>query len=205
MNKEFQQFKLAYRTTIKKSLVISLAFLLILLHILPKNVEHKKKALPVVPFTFEIEEVPITRQQVRRGVRPQKPLVPVPSEEPDIPVDETIDETIIDWNVGDSPFGVGGLTMGRADTIPPRPIVQVLPEYPRELLKQNVRGIVKLMLWVNEKGRVEEAVVVENGTGNEECAKAALEAAKKNSYLPATIGKKKVASWVACTYSFKPE
>ncbi len=205
MNKEFQQFKLAYRKTIKISLVISLAFLLILLHIVPKNVEHKKKALPVVPFSFEIEEVPATTQQVRRGVRPQKPAIPVPSEDPDIPQDATIEETIIDWDIGDSPFGVSGLTTGRPDTIPPRPIVQVLPEYPRELVKQNVRGIVKLMLWVNEKGRVEEAVVVENSTNNEKCAQAALEAAKKNSYLPATIDKKKVASWVACTYSFKPE
>ena len=147
----------------------------------------------------------MTTQQIRRGMRPQKPVVPVPSEDPDVPMDATIEETTIDWNFGDSPYGAAGLTIGRQDTIPPRPIMQVLPEYPKELQKQNVRGTVKLMLWINANGQVEEAVVTENKTDSEECAQAALKAAKKNTYAPAAIGKNKVAAWVACIYSFRPE
>ena len=205
MKKEFQQLKLAYLKTIEKSLVISLSFLLFLFHLFPKSVELSPKPQASVPFTFNVEQVPVTNQRVRRGVRPQKPVVPVPSEDPDVPIDVTIEETIIDWNIGDSPFGNSGLTAGTQDTIPARPIIQVLPEYPKELQKKNVRGTVKLMLWVDEKGNVEHAVVIQNKTGNEQCAAAALKAAKTNAYQPATIGKKKIASWVACTYSFKPE
>ena len=89
--------------------------------------------------------------------------------------------------------------------IPPRPIVQVLPEYPKELQKQHVRGIVKVMLYVNEKGEIEEAVVSENTTNNEACAQAALSAARKSTYLPASAGGQKVATWVSCTYSFEPD
>lgn len=205
MEKEFQQFKLTYRKTIEKSLVISLAFLLLLLHILPKTVELRKREPAAVPFQFKLEKVPLTQQQVRRGVRPQKPVIPVPSEDPDVPLDATIDETNFDWDFGDSPLGNAGLTAGAQDTIPPRPIVQVLPEYPRALQKQNIRGTVKLMLWINVHGRVEETVVVENNTGSEPCAQAALKAARNNTYLPAKIDNKAVATWVACTYTFKPQ
>ena len=149
--------------------------------------------------------MPLTQQYVRRGVRPQKPVIPVPSEDPDVPLDATIDETNFDWDFGDSQFGNAGLTAGAQDTIPPRPIVQVLPDYPRALQKQNVRGMVKLMLWINVHGRVEEAVVVENKTGSEPCAQAALKAARDNTYLPAKIDNKAIATWVVCTYTFKPE
>ncbi|MBN1560581.1 TonB family protein [candidate division KSB1 bacterium] len=206
MHKQFEKSKLAYQKTIEKSLVISLAFLVILLHIFPKSFERKAALLPPVSFTFEIEEIPVTKQSVRRGYRPpQKPVIPVASEDPDIPKDATIDETILDWNAGDARAGMSGLTVGRTDTIPPRPLVQVLPEYPKLLQKQNVRGSVKVMLYVDEEGRVQEAVVTENSTGSSACSDAALVAAKKSIYLPATIGRKKVAAWVSCTYTFSPE
>ena len=205
MTKEFEKSKLAYKKTIEKSLVISLAFLLVLLHIFPKIYEPKPVELVPIPFKFEIEDIPITKQTVRRGQRPQKPVIPIASEDPDIPQDFTIDETIIDWNAGDALTGNSGLTTGRTDTIPPRPIVQVLPEYPKELQKQNVKGTVKVLIYVDENGRVQEAVVTENSTGSDACSEAALVAAKQSSYIPATIGKKKVAAWVACFYSFKPD
>ncbi len=205
MEKEFQKFKLAYQRTIEKSLVIVLAFLITILHIFPKSIQFSPKPPQAVNFTFTVEMMPITVQRIRRGLPPEKPVVPVPSEDPDVPLDATIDETIIDWNLGDSPFGNAAFTSGGQDTIPARPLVQILPEYPQELQKLNIRGTVKLMLWVNEAGRVVEAVIVENKTGSKKCADAALEAAKKNTYVPATIGARKVASWVVCIYSYKPE
>jgi TonB family protein len=206
MTKEFEKQKLSYRKRIEKSLIISLAFLIVLLHVFPKVFEHEPREREPLPFTFEIEEIPVTKQTIRRGQQPpKKPVIPVASEDPCIPEDLTIDETVIDWNAGDALFGNSGLTVGRLDAIPPRPIVQVLPEYPKELQKQNVRGIVKVMIYVSERGQVREAVVTENSTGHDACSRAALNAAKKSSYLPALIGKKKVATWVSCTYSFNPD
>jgi TonB family protein len=169
-------------------------------------VEQKATELPPLDFKFEIEEIPVTEQRVRRGRRPpQKPVIPVASEDPDIPPDATIDETLLDWEAGDDIAGQSGITSGSNDMIPPRPIVQVLPEYPKELQKQNVRGIVKVRLYVNEKGEIEEAVISENTTNSEACAEAALAAAKKSTYLPASAGGEKIATWVTCTYSFEPD
>jgi TonB family protein len=206
MSKEFQKDKLLYQKTIEKSLVFSLAFLIALVHIFPKTVELKKKELPPLDIVITVEDVPVTRQMVRRGVRPPKrPVIPVASEDPDVPMDATIDETLLDWNAGDHMFGNAGLTAGKLDTIPPRPLVQVLPEYPKELQKKNVRGTVKVMLYIDEKGRVQEAVVADNTTNSRMCADAALEAAKKSTYRPASIGNEKVATWVACIYTFKPD
>ena len=206
MSNQFEKSKLAYKKTIEKSLVISLAFFIILVQIFPKAFKRDAEELPPVSFAFEIEEIPLTKQSVRRGYQPpQKPVIPIASEDPDIPMDATIDETILDWNAGDARAGRSGLTVGQADTIPPRPIVQVLPEYPKALQKQNVKGTVKIMLYVNEDGRVQEAVVTENSTGSSACSEAALIAAKKCQYLPATIGKVKVAAWVSCYYTFAPD
>ncbi|MBN1479750.1 TonB family protein [candidate division KSB1 bacterium] len=206
MQKEFEKQKRVYKRNIEKSLLISLVFFLALVHIFPKTFERKPKELPPLPFVFEIEDIPVTTQTIRKGrPQPQKPVIPIASEDPDIPPDATIDETLIDWDAGDAIFGTSGLSVGSADTIQPRPIVQVLPEYPKELQKQNIRGFVKVMLYINEKGRVEEAVVVENTTASEVCEQAALEAAKRSFYKPASIGKKNVATWVSCTYSFQPD
>lgn len=206
MCKQFEKQKLAYKKTIEKALIFSLFFLLLLLHIFPKRVEQKATELPPLDFKFEIEEIPVTEQRVRRGRRPpQKPVIPVASEDPDIPPDATIDETLLDWEAGDDIAGQSGITSCSNDMIPPRPIVQVLPEYPKELQKQNVRGIVKVRLYVNEKGEIEEAVISENTTNSEACAEAALAAAKKSTYLPASAGGEKIATWVTCTYSFEPD
>ena len=206
MCKQFEKQKLAYKKTIEKALIFSLFFFLLLLHIFPKRVEQKATELPPLDFKFEIEEIPVTEQRVRRGRRPpQKPVIPVASEDPDIPPDATIDETLLDWEAGDDIAGQSGITSCSNDMIPPRPIVQVLPEYPKELQKQNVRGIVKVRLYVNEKGEIEEAVISENTTNSEACAEAALAAAKKSTYLPASAGGEKIATWVTCTYSFEPD
>lgn len=195
-----------YQRTIRWALVSALAFLLVVLHLFPKNVQSPPRELQRVDFHFTIEEIPATRQTVRKGrTPPPRPVIPVPSEDPEVPQDVTIDESLFSYHFGDSPLGQSGLTAGKADTIPPRPIVQVLPEYPKELQKQNVRGIVRLMLWVDEQGNVTEAVVVENTTSNAVCEEEALDAARRSSYIPAKINGESVGSWVACTYSFRPD
>jgi len=204
MPEKVEHLKHFYRKRIEASLVVTLAIIIIFFQVTPKIIKREPYELPPVNFTFQIEDIPATRQRYGRRP-PPRPVVPVPSEDPDLPDDYTIDETIFDWKAGDSPEGIMGVTSGRQDTIPARPVVQVLPEYPKTLQKQGIKGIVKALLWVNEEGTVEEVVISENTTGSEDCADLAEQAAKKNSYLPARIGNKKVASWVSCIYTFKPE
>lgn len=199
-------FRLSYRINIQRAAVLSLLFVILLFQLLPKRIETKKVELEPVFLSFTIEEIPVTRQTVRRGrPAPKKPVVPLPSEDPSIPEDLTIDETLIQWDAGDSPFGRSGLTTGRADTIPPRPLVQVMPEYPESLRKQKIEGSVRLLLKVDGNGSVINVVIAENSTGSDLCAEAALEAAKRSSYLPARAGERMLEMWTSCVFTFKPE
>ena len=162
---------------------------------------------PRAPFlSFKIEEIPITRQTLRRGrPAPQRPVIPLPVEEPSVPEDATIDETEIQWERGDSPFGMSGLTTGRADTIPPRPLVQVMPEYPEMLRRQNVSGSVRLLIKISTTGSVLNVVVSKNTTGSQLCANAAVDAAERSRYLPAQYADERIAMWTSCVFSFKPD
>ncbi len=196
-----------YRSRLIKSLNGVLILFLLLVHLIPKRIEFNRELnVPLIPNAAQFQVVPATRQAVRHGMKPPKrPVIPIASEDPDVPMDLTIEETEFDWNAGDSRLGTSSLTTSRADTVPPRPMLQVLPEYPKELRKQNVRGDVKLYLWVSKQGVVQDAVVASNTTGNRQVEKAAIEAAMKSKYLPAHAADEKIATWVACVYSFTPD
>ena len=199
-------FRLSYRINIQRAAVISLSMLILLFQLLPKKMERKIVEPRPVMLSFIIEDIPATRQSVRRGrPAPKKPVVPLPSEDPAFPEDATIDETSIDWEAGDSPFGFSGLTAGRADTIPPRPLIQVMPEYPETLRKKNVAGSVRLLIKVGDAGSVLDVVVSYNSTGNDLCAQASVDAAKRSTYMPARMDDRFIEMWTTCVFTFRPE
>ncbi|RMF58816.1 MAG: TonB family protein, partial [Calditrichaeota bacterium] len=68
--------------------------------------------------------------------------------------------------------------------------------------KKGVHGVVKLSIHVDEKGRVTEVVVVENTTGSEKCAQAAVDAAYGSRFYPAKEGNKAVSFWISQPYRF---
>ncbi len=185
------------------SLVTALALLILFFHALPKRFSSTPPPIPPVVFRFTLEEIPMTRWEPRGARRPQRPAVPIASEEPDLPQDAVLEASETTSAGG----GLGPLTAPAPtaqDTIPPRPLVQVLPEYPKELQRLNVRGVVRLMLWVNDRGIVEQAVVKENTTGSDACEAAALSAAQKSVFQPGMIDRRPTAMWFTCSYSFKP-
>ncbi|MBN2000812.1 TonB family protein [candidate division KSB1 bacterium] len=199
-------FNLKYTCHIELCVVIVLSLLLLIIHITPKKFKKNILELEPVFLSFKVEEIPQTTQTVRRGKpAPEKPVIPLPVEELSLPEDATIDFTDIRWDFGDSPLGYSGLTTGRADTIPPRPLVQVMPEYPEELRKQKIAGSVRLLVKVNTSGLVEDVVVSTNSTGHNLCEAAAKEAALKSQYVPGVSGEEKIPMWIVCVYSFSPE
>ena len=115
--------------------------------------------------------------------------------------DETIEETELNFDVQPLTSADGYPGVG-APFIPPRPITEVIPEYPREDFKNGITGVVKLHVKVNERGKVIDVVVLENTTGSERCAAAARKAAFRGSYLPARQGSKPITTWTVRIITF---
>ena len=206
MTKRNKLYYAFHNLRLEKSLVIILSALLLLFQFVPKRIDFKPPEPKPVFIRFKLEAIPATKQMVRRGMpRPKKPVVPIPSEDVDLPEDATIEETIINWNIGDSPLGDAGLTTGRADTIPPRPLLQVMPEYPESLRKKKVQGSIRLLVRISRAGHVKDVVVADNSTGSKIFEKIAIEAAYKSRYIPANTGSRTIEMWTTCIYSFSPK
>jgi TonB family protein len=106
--------------------------------------------------------------------------------------------------------GIGdGMGSGRGkaapDTLPPRPLVQVMPEQPRSGPDKNAVGIVRLRIQVNERGEVEQVELVFNSTNSQVCEQKAMAAARQSRYQPARLQHVPVSAWTVCEYGFNQD
>ncbi|MBN2411975.1 TonB family protein [candidate division KSB1 bacterium] len=204
MNRINKLYQFSHCIHIEKAIIVSLLLIIVLFQTFPKKIDIEYKEPKRVVLSLTIEDIPATEQKIRRGQpAPTRPVLPVPSEDSLFPEDDTIDETNINWKLGDSPYGTSGITIGKIDTIPPRPLVQVVPEYSKELQKKKIEGNVKLLVKIDESGNVIDVVVSANTTQSEICKNAAVDAAYKSRYTPAIADNKKISMWTTCIYSFK--
>ena len=191
----------SYRLRFEKSLIGSLSLLIVLFLLFPRfNI--KLRSFEKVYFLPEVISVPITHQGGSR-IPPRHPAVPVPVDDPKIPLDETIDTTELNYNIYQfNPDGLGGPAGGQPRIVPPRPVAEVFPEYPESAKKKGLKGTVKLNIYIDLHGRVTEVVVVNNSTGSNECAEEAIKAARASRFLPAQQGGEPVGTWTAREYGF---
>lgn len=189
-------FKFQYSLNIKKSLTLSLLFFLIVIHLSPDvELAPQEKGSPTV--LIHVEDIPMTRQAYRPPP-PPKPAIPIPSDDESIPEEETIEETTLKYTIFEAEATpIPGITL-----TPPKPIAWVFPEFPEEEKKKGVSGVVKLSLHINEKGKVINVIVMDNTTGSEKCAQAAIEAAYGSRFFPAEEGNKPVDYWISQPYRF---
>lgn len=191
---EYIRLKQASRLKIEKSLVIVLSFFILFFQFFKRlNVHPSPPKLPEVVIFMEFEEVPITRQGVKKP-KPPRPAVPIPVEEPSIPEDLTIEPTELDFTeaLPDLPEGEGFFAL-----TPPEPIYDVFPEYPK-----GVEGEIELSLLVDEQGKVKNVQVIRNTTRSKLCEQAVLKAAYQTLFNPAKRRDKYVAVWIHKTYRF---
>jgi len=206
MESQFKKVRITYQKRLEIALIISLSLMILVFLVVPRRFAHQQPEIKPVFIRFDIEDIPLTKQYVKRGQpKPRRPVIPLPTEEPSVPEDETIEETNINWNIGDSPFALDGITASRADTIPPRPLVQVFPEYPEQERKRNIAGTVRLLVKINSSGKVINVVVSKNTTGSKLCERAAVQAAYRSTYIPAKSANRNIAMWTICDYGFKPD
>lgn len=148
-----------------------------------------------VSIKIVLEEIPVTNQEVRvhRVERPD-PAVDISvnfSDEPEWPDSIPI-------------FAGEGKTARGEGTIVSMPFKQariLFENYP-VLEKLQCRGKVKLLLLIDENGRVSDIEVIENSTGSPDCLEAAKIASLRSRWLPAMQGQSRVASWVEKVYVF---
>lgn len=192
--------KSQYLRNFEKSLILVLVFFILLIYLSPR-VEVGTEAKLVPNIMISLENIPITRQVARRPP-PPKPTVPVPSDDESIPEDETIVETTLKYDTFFDQFPEGFSSISSTPLTPPRPIAWVFPEYPEDEKKKGIQGVVKLSIHINEKGHVIEVIVIDNSTGSEKCAQAAIEAAYGSRFLPAREGMKPISYWITQPYRF---
>ena len=205
MNNENKKFYSKRVHRLEKIAVVILLVFILLFQLIPKQYLKQKITVQNVSVDFAIEAIPATRQLLRRGnPRPNKPTVPIPIEDLSFPEDATIDEANYDWQWEGSLFGNAAITAGKADTIPPRPVLQVMPEYPEQVRKKNIKGSIKLLVRIGNEGRVKDVIVADNSTGSEVCEKNAIEAAYRSTFIPATWQNNTIEMWTSCIYSFNP-
>ncbi len=189
-----------YQRVLEKSTIIALILVILIFLMFPRiKVDHPLKMKPL-GTSLNFEEIPVTRQGLARKP-PPRPVVPIPSEDDVIPNDVTIEDTDLNLDSFSSSSGSGS-TLEQITIFQPRPIFEVIPEYPEELQKKGVEGIVKLHLHIDPNGRVIDVIVLENTTNNEVCANAAKVAALKGRYIPAKKDEKTTDLWITRTYTF---
>lgn len=195
--------RLSYARRLEKSFVVTLLICILSLRLAASIDITPKEVVGEIP-RITVEQIPPTEQGRKRPL-PPKPAIPVPSDEEWIPEDETIEEIDFKYYSDSNEEGGGGLAdagIGAPTIIPPRPIAWVIPEYPEEDRKHGVRGEVKLSIHIDEKGRVVEAIVIENTTGSPRCAQAAVRAALASRFIPAMKGNEPTSYWLIQPYRF---
>jgi hypothetical protein len=186
-----------YRFRLYRACIIALLGLIFFFQLVPKRRSTPKLSFQPIELDIVVQSIPATEQMVRRGsVKPVKPIIPVALEDPELPEDAVIDASDY-FPGGDSPRGRFGLT-SHSDTLAPVPVMQVIPKYS----ETPVSGIVRLLLKVDDSGRVSDVVVSKNTTRNDSCAALAIRAAYKNIYQPARVGNRTVPMWTICEYGF---
>jgi len=85
---------------------------------------------------------------------------------------------------------------------PPVPLSPIRPKYPKVAKEKGIEGTVVVQVFVNEKGRVTETVIL-GGTPDSGLNEAAIKAIEKVKFRPARQGNKKVGVWMSIPVNFR--
>ncbi|RMD92863.1 MAG: energy transducer TonB [Calditrichaeota bacterium] len=159
---------------------------------------------------IKVEEIPPT-EQIKRPPPPARPAVPIPTENEDIPEDETIETTDID--LSDIPPPPPPPKTDESANIfvaydePPMPIggfaaIQRKLKYPDIARKAGIEGKVIVNVLVDVDGRVVNAKILKS-LGHSGCDEAAIQAIKSVRWKPAKQRDRPVKVWVGIPVIFK--
>ncbi len=165
------------------------------------------------PIIIQLEQIPETKQQ-RRPPPPPRPVVPIISDNPDVPDDATIETTDFDFlaDLAPPPALVDIDTQVEVEEeeveyaelwmLEQKPVVtkEVSPEYPRRARELKIEGTVVVEMYLNERGKVDSVRVI---SGNPLLHEVTREAAVQWEFTPAMQNDRPVRLKVAVPFSFE--
>ena len=157
-----------------------------------------------VQIIIEQIDIPQT-EQFDRPPPPARPSVPVESESEDIAEDVTLDEFNLDefdaWDAPPPPPEGPRVKFIPYDD-PPVPLSPIRPRYPEIAQEAGIEGTVIVQVFVDEKGRVKDTVILK-GIPNTGLDEAASEAIRTVRFRPAKQRERAVGVWISIPVNFR--
>ena len=157
-----------------------------------------------VQIIIEQIDIPQT-EQFDRPPPPARPSGPVESESEDIADDVTLDEFNLDefdaWDAPPPPPEGPRVKFIPYDD-PPVPLRPIRPKYPEIAQEAGIEGTVVVQVFVDDKGRVKETVILK-GIPNTGLDEAATEAIRGVRFRPAKQRERAVGVWISIPVNFR--
>ena len=157
-----------------------------------------------VQIIIEQIDIPQT-EQFDQPQPPARPSVPVESESDDLADDVTLDEFNLDefdaWDAPPPPPEGPRVKFIPYDD-PPIPLKPIRPRYPEIAQEAGIEGTVVVQVFVDEKGRVKDTVILK-GIPNTGLDEAATEAIRKVRFRPAKQRERAVGVWISIPVNFR--
>lgn len=196
-----EQYTILFETGLLLVLVLHVVFTRVMPNIETGDISELKKTEVVL----EVNDIPQTRQALSVKGSPVKPVIPIAS---DIVEDILADESDVRYGTEDGLLEIPampappGSGKGKSEYFPPKLMVSKFPEYPAELQKQGVSGVIVLQVKIDVTGKVVDHKIKMNTTRSNVLEKLAVETVYKCIYNPASDGKKPVVAWTDHRFEF---
>ncbi len=176
--------------------MVAVLILLISVFLLFQRIPEKNAPVPVfrVP-ALSVTIIPRTVQKTKTAPPPEKPVIPVSSDEIDI-----LDNIPVHYPKKNRNLHLETHGAYQVEELPyvPRQILEVLPAN----CGQKIQGRIDLALLIDTEGHVKDVRVLKNTTASDLCLKNVLQAVHQSRWEAVTIDVKKVSYWISKSYVF---
>ena len=195
--------KYSYPVIVRITSFVGITLLILTFLIFPRVVNRVELG-EEVQIIIEQIDIPQT-EQFDRPPPPARPSVPVESESEDIADDVTLDEFNLDdfdaWDAPPPPPEGPRVKFIPYDD-PPIPLSPIRPKYPEIAQEAGIEGTVVVQVFVDEKGRVKDTVILK-GIPNTGLDEAATTAIRKVRFRPAKQRERAVGVWISIPVNFR--
>tara|TARA_Y100000994_G_C15587187_1_gene399038 strand:- start:292 stop:915 length:624 start_codon:yes stop_codon:yes gene_type:complete len=195
--------KYSYPVIVRITSFVGITFLILTFLVFPRVV-NRVELDEEVQIIIEQIDIPQT-EQFDRPPPPARPSVPVESESEDIADDVTLDEFNLDdfdaWDAPPPPPEGPRVKFIPYDD-PPVPLSPIRPKYPEIAQEAGIEGTVVVQVFVDEKGRVKDTVILK-GIPNTGLDEAATTAIRKVRFRPAKQRERAVGVWISIPVNFR--
>ena len=202
-NEQSASIKFLYPVIVRITGASGIVLLIVTFLLFPRIV-NKVELDEEIQIIIEQIDIPQT-EQFDRPPPPARPSVPVESESEDIADDVTLEEFSLDefdaWDAPPPPPEGPRVKFIPYDD-PPVPLRPIKPKYPEIAQEAGIEGTVVVQVFVDERGRVKETVILK-GIPNTGLDEAATQAIRLVRFKPARQRERAVGVWISIPVNFR--